>query len=165
MSESYEVVLQQVAVGDLYVLLKLIETESQELSGLAVSEDFGGIDPTGINKSLVDAFFAYEGDVCLTERLHEFKVSETVCLPLVLLRVIKYKGEVDVEFSFNEIPSIDIGCIMLAMRGCADGLSKRFDIKGFYGGLEPAVDMDTRYFTGGALGGLDGRKRRWIYFA
>lgn len=152
MSESYEVVLQQVAVGDLYVLLKLIETESQELSGLAVSEDLGGIDPAGINKNLVDAFFAYEGDVCLTERLHEFKVSETVCLPLVLLRVIKYKGEVDVELSFNEISSLDIGRIMLAMRGYACALSKKFDIKEYYGGLEPAADIDTRFFTGNALG-------------
>ncbi|WP_337057459.1 hypothetical protein [Pseudomonas sp. USHLN015] len=155
MSESYEVVLQQIAAGDLFMLLKLIEAESQELSNLAASEDFGKIDIAGINKALIDAFFAYEGDVCLTGKLRGFKISEAVCLPLVLLRVIKYKGEVDVELSFNEIPSLDIGRIMLAMQVYADGLSKRFDIKEFYGGLEPAADIDTRYFTGGALGGLD----------
>ncbi|CAK14032.1 hypothetical protein [Pseudomonas entomophila] len=154
MSESYEVVLQQVAKSDLRVLLECIEMESQALSGLAVSEELGGDVSAGINKNLIDAFFAHQGDVCLMERLHEFNVSGTIRLPLVFLRVIKYKGEVDVELSFNDAPSFDIDRVMLAMQGYADELSKKFHINEFYGGLEPAADTDTRYFTGNTLGPL-----------
>lgn len=127
---------------------------SQGLSGLAVSEDFGEVGPVEINKSLIDAIVAYEGDVCLTEQLHEFKVSEAIRVPLVLLRVIKYKDEVDVELSFNKTPSLDVNKIMLAMQEYADALSREFNIKEFYGGLEPAADIDTRYFTGSALGSV-----------
>ncbi|MFR0716831.1 hypothetical protein ACLUS7_17420 [Enterobacterales bacterium BD_CKDN230030183-1A_HGKHYDSX7] len=154
MSESYEIVFQQVAASDLHVLLKSIERGAQALSGLSVSEDFEGVNLVRINKGLVDAIVAYEGDVCLTEQLHEFKASEAIYLPLVLLRVIQYKRKVDVELSFNCVPSFDIGHVMLAMQGCADALSKKFHIKEFYGGLEPASDVDTRYFTGNALGPL-----------
>ncbi|UVL90611.1 hypothetical protein [Pseudomonas sichuanensis] len=154
MSESYEVVLQQVAKGDLQVLLEYIEMGSQTLSGLAVSEEFGEVGSAGINKNLIDAIVAHEGDVCLTEHLHEFNVSGVIRLPLVFLRVIKYKGEVDVELSFNDDPSLDIDRVMLVMQGYADELSKKFHIKEFYGGLEPAADIDTRYFTGNTLGPL-----------
>lgn len=154
MPESYEVVLQQVAKGDLHVLLKYIEMRSQTHSGLAVSEEFRGVGSARVNKDLIDAIVAHEGDVCLTEHLHEFNVSGTIRLPLVFLRVIKYKGEVDVELSFNDAPSFDIDRVMFAMQRYADELSKKFHINEFYGGLEPAADTDTRYFTGNALGPL-----------
>ena len=152
MSESYEIVLQQVAADDLHVLLKLIEIGSQDVSNLAVSEDFGEVGTVGISKSLVDAIVASEGDVCLTEQLHGFRVLETIRLPLVLLRVVKYEGKFDIELSFNEAPSFDIDKIMFAMQEYAVALSRKFNIKEFYGGLEPAADIDTRYFTGNALG-------------
>ncbi|MDF9617971.1 hypothetical protein P5705_09985 [Pseudomonas entomophila] len=155
MSEHYEIILQQVEKSDLHALLKCIETRSQTFSGLAISEEFGGMDSAGINKNLIDAIVAHEGDVCMTEHLHEFNASGTIRLPLVFLRVIKYKGEVDVELSFNDAPSLDIDRVMLAMQGYADELSKKFHIKEFYGGLEPAADIDTRYFTGNTLDPLD----------
>lgn len=154
MSESYEIVLQQVAKGELYLLLKFIEMGSQALSGLSVSEDFGGSSPVEINQSLIDAVVAHDGDVCLSEQLHEFKVSQAISLPLVLLRVIKYEDKVDVELSFNDAAPFDIDRIMLTMQGYSHAISNKFHIKEFYGGLEPASDIDTRYFTGDALGPL-----------
>lgn len=154
MSESYEIVLQQVAADDLHMLLKLIEIGSQDVSNLAVSEDFGEVGAVRINKSLVDAIVASKENVCLTEQLHGFKLLEVIHLPLVLLRVIKYGGKFDVELSFNEVPSFDIDRVMFAMQEYAIALSRKFNIKEFYGGLEPAADIDTRYFTGNALGPL-----------
>ncbi|NIF15406.1 hypothetical protein [Pantoea sp. Cy-639] len=154
MSELYEIVLQQVAKSDLHALLECIEMGSQTLSGLAVSEKFGGIVSAGVNKKLVDAFLAHEGDACLMAHLHEFNVSRSIRLPLVFLRVIKHKDEVDIELSFNDTPPLDIGRIMFAMQRYTDELSKKFHIKEFYGGLEPAADIDTRYFTGNTLGPL-----------
>ncbi|QJQ19906.1 hypothetical protein HG549_08155 [Pseudomonas sp. SK] len=152
MSESYEIVLQQVAAVDLHALLKLIEMGAQDLSSLAVSGDFGEVGAVGINKSLIDAVVAAEGEVCLTEQLHGFKVLEAIRLPLVLMRVIKYEGKFDIDLSFDEVPSFDIDQIMFAMQEYAVALSRKFNIKEFYGGLEPAADIDTRYFTGNASG-------------
>ncbi|PAU61157.1 hypothetical protein [Pseudomonas indica] len=154
MANSYEVILQQVAETDLLALLKVLERNSQAFAGLTISEDFGGEGLVAINEGLIDAVIAYEGEVCLMERLYGFKVSEEISLPLVLLRVVKYKGGVDVELSFNDVSCFDINCVMLAMRIYSVFLSGRFHIKEFYGGLEPAMDVDTRYFTGNTLGPL-----------
>jgi len=154
MSDTYEIIFEQVAADDLQELLNFIEMDSQARSGLAVSESLGRIDSTGVDKRLIDKIVAYDGVVCLMERLHEFKVSESICVPLVLLRALKYEDGVDVELSFNSILSVDIDCIMFAMQRYANAISKKFHVKEFYGGLEPAVDIDTRYFTGNALGPL-----------
>ncbi|MGH8815606.1 MAG: hypothetical protein ACREX5_03355 [Achromobacter pestifer] len=154
MAESYEIVFQQVAIGDLLALLKTLEASSKSISDLAVSEGIEGLDFDGIERRLIDAISAYEGDVCLTELLHGFRVSEGIILPCTLLRAIKYNEGVDVELSFVEIPSTDICCVMLAMQAYGDSLSKKFSMAEFYGGLEPAEDVDTRYFTGEFFGPL-----------
>ncbi|UUC49976.1 hypothetical protein [Pseudomonas citronellolis] len=154
MTESYEVVFQQVAVGDLLELLNAIEVSSEVLSDLGVSESLGDILLAEIDKKLIDGIVSYEGDICLTGRLYKFNVSNEICLPFVFLRVIKYANGIDVELSFDDTRLFDIGGLMRVMQIYADGLSKKINMVGFYGGLEPAIDIDTRYFTGDVLGPL-----------
>jgi len=155
MTDSYEIVFQQVAVSDLHQLLELMKMDSQSLSELAVSEDFGKADSSKDSGILIDRFISYSGEICLTGKLHGFSFSEGMQLPLVFLRVIKYGGEVDVELSFDDTSLPDISCVMRAAQKYASTLSKKFDVNEFYGGLEPAVDFDTRYFTGDFLGPLN----------
>ena len=154
MAESYEVVFQQVAVGDLLELLNALEMSSEVLSDLGVSESLGDILLAEIDKKLIDGIVSYEGDICLTGRLYKFNVSNEICLPFVFLRVIKYANGIDVELSFDDTRLFDIGGLMRVMQIYADGLSKKINMVGFYGGLEPAIDIDTRYFTGDVLGPL-----------
>lgn len=154
MTDSYEVVFQQVAVGDLLELLNAIEVSSEVLSDLGVSESLGDILLAEIDKKLIDGIVSYEGDICLTGRLYKFNVSNEICLPFVFLRVIKYANGIDVELSFDDTRLFDIGGLMRVMQIYADGLSKKINMVGFYGGLEPAIDIDTRYFTGDVLGPL-----------
>ena len=139
MAETYEVVFQRVAVGDLFTLLKTLEISSKSLSGLAVSENVGNLGLEGVDKGLIDAISACEESVCLIEQLHGFRASEEICLPFALLRVIKYKDGVDVELSFEELQSFDICRVMLAMQMYSEALSNRFSMSEYYGGLEPAV--------------------------
>ncbi|MDC6164369.1 hypothetical protein PPH93_22165 [Achromobacter xylosoxidans] len=155
MNSSYEVVLQQVAPSDLWGVLKTLEKSSRSLSGLSVSEDVRGLDLQIINKNLVNSVVAYDGNICLLGRLHEFNVTPEISLPLVLLRVLKYQDDIDVELSFDERPFFDVDRILLGMKEYCDGLSNKFSVSKFYGGLEPAKDLDTRYFTGNASGSLN----------
>ncbi|QQB36367.1 hypothetical protein I6I07_07080 [Achromobacter deleyi] len=155
MNSSYEVVLQQVAPSDLWGVLKTLEKSSKSLSGLSVSEDVRGLDLQIINKNLVDSVVAYGGNICLLGQLHEFNVTPEISLPLVLLRVLKYQDDIDVELSFDETPFFDVDRILLGMKEYCDGLSNKFAVSKFYGGLEPATDLDTRYFTGNASGSLN----------
>lgn len=43
MADSYEIVLQQVALGDLLGLLKKLEESSKSISDLTASENIGGV--------------------------------------------------------------------------------------------------------------------------
>lgn len=107
-----------------------------------------------IDKELIASVIAYEGSICLTCRLHRFSISPEISLPIVLLRVVKYQEGVDVELSFVESPLFDIGRVMFAMKEYCNHLLSKFYVSGFYGGLEPAVDVGTRYFTGNSSGPL-----------
>jgi len=154
MANSYEVVLQQVASGDLFELLRAIEGSSKLLSDLALSEYIGAVSFENLNQGLIEAIVSSGREICLTGRLHEFSASPNICLPFVLLRVVKYREGVDVEFSFDDNPLFDIGCVMSSMRIYCNDLLKRFYASELYGGLEPAIDVETRYFTGTISGPL-----------
>ena len=90
----------------------------------------------------------------MVEQLHELNFLGVISLRLVWLRVVKYEGKVDVELSFNDVSPIAIDHVMLAAQRYAERLSTKFNMKIFYGGLEPAGDTDTTYFTGNTLGSL-----------
>lgn len=154
MANSYEVVLQQVATGDLFELLNAIERSSKLLSDLTLSEYIGAVSVENLNQGLVEAIVSSEREICLTGRLHGFSVSPKVCLPFVLLRVVNYREGVDVELSFDDNLLFDIDCVMSAVRVYCNKLLNRFYASEFYGGLEPAIDIETRYFTGTSSGPL-----------
>ncbi|MDA8481432.1 hypothetical protein NNO07_00005 [Pseudomonas resinovorans] len=161
MAESYEVVLQEVPVKGLFALLKELEGISERVGDLVVSEGLEGSRcEGGFCENLVNAFSSYEGSVCMAEKLFRFRVSKDDFLSSVLLRVVKYEGRVDVEMSFDSFIDLDVGFVMLAFQEISNALSRRFHVKDCYGGLEPAVDVDTRYFTNGLLGPLSLRKNK-----
>ncbi|WP_422403782.1 hypothetical protein [Pseudomonas sp. GZD-209] len=136
MSESYEVVFEQVAMDDLPGVLAHLQASAD-----AVLE-------------LIEAVIAHAGDVCLTAQLHGLQVSEHISLAIVLLRVLKYGDAVDVELSCDTVAPADVEHVMFAMQAYAKALSADFRVAAFFGGLEPAADVKSRYFTGNVLGPL-----------
>ena len=70
-------------------------------------------------------------------------------LSLVGLRMIKYENlfDVDVNFDFDTEDKREISLIIKSWHEYSINLSKEFDIKFFFGGMEPASDKDTRYFS------------------
>ena len=155
MNESYEVVFERVESGNLYPMLKSVAHCAEAISDLTISENVGG-GFAEINEQVIGSMISFQGEVCLVARMHFFKVSVELCLPLVLLRVIKYAGGVDVELSFSGVLPVDARRLMVFMQCFSRSLSARFNVENFYGGLEPAVDVETRYFTGDAWGPLSG---------
>ncbi|WP_122316855.1 hypothetical protein [Pseudomonas cichorii] len=146
-AESYEVVLEGVPVGELFALLKSIEGGAETLAGLTLSEPLEASGEGGVSKALVDDFIACEVDICLSEQLGGQYVSSEIQIPLILLRVIKLGSIIDVELSFDSSELLDIDAVMAAMKIYSCGLSKCFGGMEYYGGLEPAMDAETRYFT------------------
>ncbi|MEE1880860.1 hypothetical protein V0R55_11860 [Pseudomonas soli] len=149
----YEVMLERVPDVALQAVLKVIVASAKTHSDLSLSADSevqGGESLEAVTQRLHGS----GESVCLSLRLWEFNVSNKVSLPLVLLRVIKWEDRLDIELSFNSTPADDLSDIMQALHAYVSGLAGRFSIPVFYGGMEPAIDNDTRYFTNETLGPL-----------
>ncbi|ATB67631.1 hypothetical protein [Pseudomonas mosselii] len=149
----YEVMLESVPDAALQAALKVIVATAQTLSDLSLSGD-SEVQRGASLETLTQRLRVSSESVCLSLRLWEFNVSNKVSLPLVLLRVIKWEDRLDIELSFNSTPADDLHDIMQALHTYASGLAGRFSIPVFYGGMEPALDKDTRYFTNDMLGPL-----------
>ncbi|WP_223494563.1 hypothetical protein [Stenotrophomonas indicatrix] len=142
MSDAYEVVMEGVPLDGVLAVLARIWRSSDsvsvpEVDGMPVDVEMW-ID-AGPGSACAD------GDSCLVQTLQGFNVGN-VHLPFLLLRVLRYDGLMDVEVSFDA----DRAEVLAAM----DELQKLFlYIKGVVGartvigGMEPAKDEETRFFT------------------
>ncbi|OQX02201.1 MAG: hypothetical protein BWK80_58400 [Desulfobacteraceae bacterium IS3] len=66
------------------------------------------------------------------------------------LRIIHYDTDFDLEINFDseDIPSLPDGRKMEnVLHDFAVKTARKYGITDFYGGIEPAVDADTRFFT------------------
>jgi hypothetical protein len=153
-TESYEVVFADVPAKKLLALLTAIEGSAETLSDLKLSEPILVSRDGGVYKELIDDFLTCENAICLSELLGRFRVAYALLLPLVLLRVVKFGAVTDVELSFDWVDELDADGLMEAMQVYAGNLCKIYEVAEFYGGLEPAVDIETRYFTNDKLGPL-----------
>lgn len=155
MSDIYEVVIQGVLEDDLFTLLKILESDAKMVSGVSVSEDVDlSKGKTCIDKSLVGMIVAYDGSICVSEKIYGFNILELIELQEVFVRVLKYENYFDVELSFSDSNEIDIANVMRNIQQYIIGLSKNITFEEFYGGMEPAADFETRYFTNKTLGPL-----------
>lgn len=147
MDNVYEIVFEGVSKHDLYDFIRYIEMSAKSYTGLGVEGAEG-------DKEQVEMFLSSSADTRLIEKLFFFKVFDDVCLPCAWLSVLKYGAIVDVELSFYGPSSIEIDRFMRSMQRYAAAAAEKFCIKSFYGGLEPAQDLNTRYFTGNYFGPL-----------
>ncbi|QUW67770.1 hypothetical protein KFQ04_11620 [Pseudomonas synxantha] len=159
MKESYEVVLGGVVKEDIIVLLKDLESHSERVDDVTASEVLGIVSCLGLDQIMIAELCHFEGDVCVSAKLYGFDIVSASSDFFVLLRVIKYGEDVDVELCFDDSIFSDVDKVMLLLQKYIKEISDRVRMKEYYGGVEPAKDLDTRYFTGEMLGPLVARFR------
>lgn len=159
MKELYEVVLGGVVKDDIIVLLKDLERHSERVDDVTASEVLGIVSCLGLNQSMIAELCRFEGDVCVSAKLYGFDIVSASSDFFVLLRIIKYGGSVDVELCFDDSVFSDVDKVMLLLQKYLKEISGRVRMKEYYGGVEPAKDLETRYFTGEMLGPLVTRFR------
>ena len=154
MNESYEVVVLDVARNDLLQVVGSFERRAASLTDVELSGAFDGCNASDFSGVLSCVMSKCEGDFCVAAKLHGLEVYNGVLLSVVLFRVVKYGGSFDVEFFFYDSDVDDVGAAMRGMQRYIVELASKFQLGGFYGGMEPAVDVQTRYFTNGDFGPL-----------
>ncbi|WP_124419076.1 hypothetical protein [Pseudomonas sp. R2-60-08W] len=159
MKEFYEVVLSGVAKEDLLALLNILKSHSERVAAVTASQKLDIENRLCLDQKIVTGLCGFDGDVCVTAKLYGFDTISARSDFFVLLRIIKYGKDVNVELCFDDACLIDVDRVMLALQKYLQGISDKIRLAEFYGGMEPARDLETRYFTNDILGPLFARAR------
>jgi hypothetical protein len=159
MKELYEVVLNGVAKEDLLALLNILKSHSERVVDVTASQKLDIENRLCLDQELVVELCGFDGDVCVTAKLYGFDIISTRSDFFALLRIIKYGEDVDVELCFDDACLINLDRVMLALQKYLQGISDKIRMAEFYGGMEPARDLETRYFTNDVLGPVFARDR------
>ncbi|HCL4091433.1 TPA: hypothetical protein N2C57_006547, partial [Pseudomonas aeruginosa] len=100
MKELFEVIFEGVNTSRLFFLLKEIESKSDRIFDFNFSEDFFSSNVNVFSELLIDSFLGFNGDLYFGVSMEGFSVKDGLKLPVVLLRVLKYEGGVDVGLCF-----------------------------------------------------------------
>ncbi len=148
MSELFEIVLENIPkLKVCSVYLNLLK-EAGEIEELQCSERLCSASPKNISKRLVKSFLDLPCDATLTVKLNYLTMNE-YDIPSVLLRLVKYGDKFDIDFNFDESAVNDFGVevLMKKMHAKISKMAKQHNINNWFGGMEPACDTETRFFT------------------
>ena len=144
MKELFEVIFEGVNTSRLFFLLKEIESKSDRIFDFNFSEDFFSSNVNVFSELLIDSFLGFNGDLYFGVSMEGFSVKDG----------LKFEGGVDVGLCFYMNDFNSAGKVMLEFQKYMNGISADFGFENFYGGLEPASDQETRFFTNNRLGPL-----------
>lgn len=154
MTELLEVVLESISRPKVYHLLMALLGNAGKIVDVQCSETLQ-LSESGISEGDIHSFINISNDACLLIKLSDLKVAGNV-IPAVLLRLIKYGDKFDIDFNFDEsdVKGIGTTALMKKFHAYITELGEDHEVAHWFGGLEPASDEDTRYFTDGAFGPL-----------
>lgn len=155
MSSLFEVVFENVEKSNISQLLMTLVTSAKQIVSTQCSEDIAIIEGGRLSSKILDSALNFEGNLIVLFNLQELKIRGIV-LPKVLLRIVKYADQYDIDFSFDEseFKNQNLMSLIPELQSYANELAINYGIRSVFGGMEPASDENTRYFTNKALGPL-----------
>ncbi len=155
MTNLIEVVFENVAENHVTKLLSLLVPSSEKVSEFECSEDIIVLESNKIFDKGVEEFLNFDGDVTALIIIENLTLG-SLTLPKVQLRLLKYDNHYDIDFNFdsNRIKGMSTTTLMKQLHTQVKKLALSCNVTSFFGGVEPASDEDTRYFTNVGLGPL-----------
>lgn len=155
MAELIEVVLEDVPKSKVYETIEHILGDAGEVMEVQCSEQIADCDQAELSEKGIKSFLELSEQASILVNVDGLKIGK-VTIPSVLLRIVKYEDSVDIDFNFSESDLRDITTadLMSKIHAYVADLGKRYGISHWFGGMEPASDEDTRYFTGDEVGPL-----------
>lgn len=148
MSSLFEVVFENIAKSNVIRLLLLLIAGAGKIINAQCSEDIRLIVSGELDVKALDSVLNFQGGVAVLINLDYLKVGGVI-LPKVLLRLVKYGEQYDIDFNFdsNDLENVDMMSLVTELHDHAKEIAKDHDVGAFFGGMEPAADEDTRFFT------------------
>lgn len=156
MSVLYEIAFENINKSDVLPMLLRLLAESRSISEVKCTEgDVALLNGGKINIQALEAALSFKGDLVITFNLRDMTLGG-VALPSVFLRLVKYGIMFDIDFNFygKDLANRDETSAMKNLHAYAKKIAADFDVKNYFGGMEPATDTSTRYFTNQDAGPL-----------
>lgn len=155
MTDIIEVVFENVDRNNVFKLLSFLVRSSEEILGVNCSENITMLEGGEISEKGLEKFLNFDGGLAVFVNVEDMSL-ENIVLPKVYIRLLKYESQYDIEFSFyfDELKGIGAAKLISELHGYVKRIAMNFNVPSFFGGMEPASDEDTRYFTNEELGPL-----------
>lgn len=150
MEELIEFVFEGVARRNAGALFMHLLSNSAEVITFACTENVA--ESNAATSEVVTAAIVATMDLSVMAKVRALQVGPLL-LPNGLLRMVKYDDCFDVDCCF------DAGAIkgqVMILHAAVLNLSERFEARTCFAGLEPASDLNTRFFTDREIGPLRG---------
>lgn len=153
MSSLFEVVFENIVKSNVIRLLTILIEGAGRIDNAQCSEDIKLIAEGKLDITRLISVLNFQGDVTLLINLDDLKIGGVI-LPRVLLRLVKYGEQYDVDFNFdvNDLEDVRMMYLVTELHVYAKEMARDHDMETFFGGMEPASDESSRYFTNGKLG-------------
>ena len=151
MAEIIEILFEQPDLKKTVVFLMEVNSNAILLDFQVASET----NDANINLQLESELFNSidnSSDGSFSFNFSEFKL-QSVELSWIGIQLYKYDSKYDLNCSFN-LNELKKLVSLSSLRDWAESISRELNAKSYYGGYEPAVDEETRFFTGKNLGPL-----------
>lgn len=155
MDSLIELVFECTPKDKVIELLVHLICDAERIAGIDNQENIQLVEEGVLNKEAVESIINFASDASILLRLENMKI-DSIILPLVLLRLVKYHDQYDIDFNFNlnDIHNIDVNKLIEVLHNYVTTLAKENGVESWFAGIEPASDEDTRYFTNEGLGPL-----------
>lgn len=145
MSETLEVVFEDVCQQAATELLWHLVSRADKVTDAEISKNGFETRSHLIGKEELNTAFGDAEDATALFQVSGLRLGD-VKLSLSLIRLVKYGQKYDVDFSFDGGTRVEACALMKDLRGEAKALARIFNVRSFFGGLEPASDVKTQYF-------------------
>jgi len=155
MAELLEVVLENIPRSKICQLLMLLLRQAGPITEIQCSAAIKLSSETNISEDEVKRFLDLPDDASITIKLSSLNIVGCI-ISSVLLRLVKYGDQYDIDFNFDEsdVTCMDTTALMKQLHKYISELGKKYKVGDWFGGIEPASDEDTRYFSGNRFGPL-----------
>jgi predicted CopG family antitoxin len=149
MANLLEVVFEGICKNDVVQLLLRLVPNIENIVNVQCTEDIELLGEQGLNIKSLGSTLNIDGNLSVLIELKNMKAGE-LSLCDVLLRIVKYEGAFDIDFNFDigKQKNKDVVLVMKSLHNFAKDIAADFKISNFFGGIEPASDKSSRYFSG-----------------
>ncbi|MBJ7311491.1 hypothetical protein ACFOLJ_22480 [Rugamonas sp. CCM 8940] len=153
MRNTFEIIFENVSEPSVDGLVNELLSHAKDIESIELSEEGTSENSDVFGREKLTKLLLAKEALTAMIRVRRFFVNAVV-LDVALVRVVKYENTVDVDISFDIEEEKNPVSIMSSLHPYALELASSFSVGNVYGGLEPADDCATRYFTNLELGPL-----------